>query len=185
MMCLPQAPAICPRGQAYEPSLVDTLLNVLLAFVPIDWIDVRHTKTINASISAYSTAVGPSSLRRKFSIDRAIVRDSVCHALHFHYGQTREGTIRGKPACRPHSPNIARPSMQTANGLIACAATCARWRSNIVLTGQSSISPSPMRLWQSKKTPPEVARGRPPGAIAIQPRAARQAPRLRLKSRAS
>ena len=40
---------------------VATLLNVVLAFVPIEVIAVKHTTTISASITAYSTAVGPSS----------------------------------------------------------------------------------------------------------------------------
>jgi len=42
-----------------------TLLNVELAFVPIELIAVKHTITIKASITAYSTAVGPSSQTRK------------------------------------------------------------------------------------------------------------------------
>jgi hypothetical protein len=42
-----------------------TLLNVELALVPIELIAVKHTITIKASITAYSTAVGPSSQTRK------------------------------------------------------------------------------------------------------------------------
>jgi hypothetical protein len=41
-----------------------TLSNVPLAFVPIELIAVKHTITIKASITAYSTAVGPSSQTR-------------------------------------------------------------------------------------------------------------------------
>jgi hypothetical protein len=41
-----------------------TLLNVLLAVVPTDLTIVMHATKIKASITAYSTAVGPSSLRR-------------------------------------------------------------------------------------------------------------------------
>jgi hypothetical protein len=37
----------------------------VLALVPIELIAVRHTMIINASITAYSTAVGPSSETRK------------------------------------------------------------------------------------------------------------------------
>jgi hypothetical protein len=40
-------------------------LNVALALVPIELIAVKHTMTIKASITAYSTAVGPSSETRK------------------------------------------------------------------------------------------------------------------------
>lgn len=39
--------------------------NVELALVPIALIAVKHTMTIKASITAYSTAVGPSSETRK------------------------------------------------------------------------------------------------------------------------
>lgn len=40
--------------------------NVVLAFVPIALIEVKQTMTIKASITAYSTAVGPSSETMKF-----------------------------------------------------------------------------------------------------------------------
>ena len=43
-------------GNAFEIEL-----NVALAFVPIAVIVVKQTTTIRASITAYSTAVGPSS----------------------------------------------------------------------------------------------------------------------------
>src|SRR5690606_32191239 len=59
----------CENGRAYDPPPplieVATLLNVVLAFAPIDEIAVKHTITIRAHITAYSTAVGPSSLFRK------------------------------------------------------------------------------------------------------------------------
>src|SRR5438067_1462771 len=42
----------------------DTLLNTLLAFVPSAVIATRQTTIISASITAYSTAVGPSSARK-------------------------------------------------------------------------------------------------------------------------
>ena len=45
--------------------------NVELAFVPIERIAVKHTITINANITAYSTAVGPSSETRKRCTFRA------------------------------------------------------------------------------------------------------------------
>src|SRR5438128_1770186 len=41
-----------------------TFWNVEFAFVPIERIAVKHTITIKASITAYSTAVGPSSETR-------------------------------------------------------------------------------------------------------------------------
>jgi hypothetical protein len=44
---------------------VEMLLNVVLAFVPTAVIAVKQTITIRASITAYSTAVGPSSETRK------------------------------------------------------------------------------------------------------------------------
>jgi hypothetical protein len=52
-------------GQRYhEPIELATLLNVLLAFVPTELIAAKHTTTIKASMTAYSTAVGPSSETR-------------------------------------------------------------------------------------------------------------------------
>ena len=47
-------------GRAFE-----MLLNVLFARVPMVVIVLRHTTTISANITAYSTAVGPSSDFRK------------------------------------------------------------------------------------------------------------------------
>ena len=41
------------------------LLNVVDVLVPIALIAVKHTITINANITAYSTAVGPASETRK------------------------------------------------------------------------------------------------------------------------
>jgi hypothetical protein len=51
----------------YEPpgSAVAMLLNVALARVPIAWIETKQTITMRASITAYSTAVGPSSDAKK------------------------------------------------------------------------------------------------------------------------
>jgi hypothetical protein len=54
----------CQR-HAYEPlNTLAALENVVLAFVPIDWMAVKQTTTISDSITAYSTAVGPSSAAR-------------------------------------------------------------------------------------------------------------------------
>ncbi len=44
---------------------LEILENTLLAFSPIVVIAERQTQTINESITAYSTAVGPSSDTRK------------------------------------------------------------------------------------------------------------------------
>src|SRR5262249_19652332 len=54
--------------QEPEPplSVLCTELNVPLMLVPRLLITVTQTTTIRASITAYSTAVGPSSLTRKF-----------------------------------------------------------------------------------------------------------------------
>ena len=52
------------RPDDYEPKELEMLVNVVLVFVPSDWIDTRHTTMINASMTAYSTAVGPSSQAR-------------------------------------------------------------------------------------------------------------------------
>jgi hypothetical protein len=61
------------RGLVYELLLreLPTLVNVKFAFVPSVVIAPMHTTMIRASITAYSTAVGPSSLFKKSTIERA------------------------------------------------------------------------------------------------------------------
>src|SRR5216117_752091 len=64
---------LIPRSltHAQEPLLTAvfraTLLNVALALVPRVVMAVMQTTTIRASITAYSTAVGPSSFLRKLT----------------------------------------------------------------------------------------------------------------------
>ena len=57
---------------SYDRAVL-TLLNLALALLPTAETDARHTTTIRASITAYSTAVGPSSdttkLRTLFRIE--------------------------------------------------------------------------------------------------------------------
>ena len=53
-----------------DPSLLPIVLNVVLAFVPSVVMAVMHTTTMRANITAYSTAVGPSSRRRKLATER-------------------------------------------------------------------------------------------------------------------
>jgi hypothetical protein len=68
-----------PQGAPYRPPAVAdgggyksygiavwTASNVLLALVPMALIEVKQTITIKASMTAYSTAVGPSSETIKF-----------------------------------------------------------------------------------------------------------------------
>jgi hypothetical protein len=53
-------------GQPHQlPSEADMWVYVVLVFVPNVLIAAKQTKTIIEIITAYSTAVGPSSLRRK------------------------------------------------------------------------------------------------------------------------
>jgi hypothetical protein len=53
---------------AYEPaSLLLTVVNVAFAFVPSAVIATRQTTMINANMTAYSTAVGPSSRFKKLT----------------------------------------------------------------------------------------------------------------------
>jgi hypothetical protein len=53
------------RLRDQEPTELCTELNVPLMVVPRLWRIPMQTTTIRASITAYSTAVGPSSLARK------------------------------------------------------------------------------------------------------------------------
>ena len=47
------------------------LVKVVLAFVPTVWMAVKQTMTIKANMTAYSTAVGPSSDAKNWRIFRA------------------------------------------------------------------------------------------------------------------
>ena len=47
-------------------NAVEVVANVLLALLPSVVIAAMHTTIMSASMTAYSTAVGPSSLRMKF-----------------------------------------------------------------------------------------------------------------------
>jgi hypothetical protein len=60
-----------PIRQLAPPIEAATLLNVVEALLPIAVIAVKQTMMISASITAYSTAVGPSSDLRK----RRTIRD--------------------------------------------------------------------------------------------------------------
>ena len=53
------------RDVHYLPSCAETFVKVALALLPIAWIAVRQTTTMRANMTAYSTAVGPSSETRK------------------------------------------------------------------------------------------------------------------------
>src|SRR5438477_229024 len=57
-----------PRAQLEVLAMVElTLEKVLLALVPRAVMATMHTTMIRASMTAYSTAVGPSSRFRKFT----------------------------------------------------------------------------------------------------------------------
>jgi hypothetical protein len=64
-------------------ALSATLLKVLFALDPSEVMAAMHTTTIKASMTAYSTAVGPLSSFRKFTAQDAI-RDIIFSLLgHF------------------------------------------------------------------------------------------------------
>jgi hypothetical protein len=52
-------------SEDYGANSVATLSNVVFAFVPIELMAVKQTMMISANITAYSTAVGPSSETKK------------------------------------------------------------------------------------------------------------------------
>ena len=62
--------AECEREEqtAYYFNCCETLLKVVEALVPMVRIAPKQTTTIKANITAYSTAVGPSSLFKKLRI---------------------------------------------------------------------------------------------------------------------
>src|SRR5262245_725206 len=64
------------------------LLNVLLALVPMVPMAAKHTTTIKASITAYSTAVGPSSattnrrmMERMSDMERVLILETQDYEL--------------------------------------------------------------------------------------------------------
>src|SRR5206468_3764127 len=66
-----RAPSSVPGRVQLEvlPMVVPTLVNVLLALLPSVVIAAMQTTMIRASITAYSTAVGPSSRARKLTTE--------------------------------------------------------------------------------------------------------------------
>src|SRR6266545_5211707 len=80
----PELMQICSRGSSpgYEPVVLPmvslTEENVLLELVPRAVMAAMHTTTISASITAYSTAVGPSSRFRKFTTPRQSLENMFC-----------------------------------------------------------------------------------------------------------
>src|SRR5207247_1429962 len=62
--CIPPTEAVAGHEPVVTAVLRATLLKVLLTLEPRAVMEVMHTTTIRASITAYSTAVGPSSLRK-------------------------------------------------------------------------------------------------------------------------
>src|SRR5262249_40022764 len=65
----------------YEPAiLLLTVVNVALALVPRAVMATRQTTIMRASITAYSTAVGPSSFLKNFTIE-GVRRFSIVHSL--------------------------------------------------------------------------------------------------------
>ena len=61
----------------YDPATLlnelAELFNIVLVLAPNTPIDAKHTRIIKASITAYSTAVGPSSeTKKRRSLDRSV-----------------------------------------------------------------------------------------------------------------
>lgn len=54
-----------PTARNYEPSWLATFVNVVLARLPMLVTAVKQTTIMSDNITAYSTAVGPSSLFKK------------------------------------------------------------------------------------------------------------------------
>ena len=76
MPALARSPALAGWSNQLDvvEILVPTYVNVLLAFEPRALIAAMHTTIIRASMTAYSTAVGPSSFFRKFRANCPRVR---------------------------------------------------------------------------------------------------------------
>jgi hypothetical protein len=80
-----------PSPCHYEDGRVlATLLNVALVLVPTELMAVKQTITIRANITAYSTAVGPSSETRKRCTFRA--SDFI---IFLHSSQSLKGDFTG------------------------------------------------------------------------------------------
>src|SRR5436190_6640102 len=93
---------------AYElpPAAVfrATLLKTLLELLPSVVIAVMHTTTIKASMTAYSTAVGPSSAFRNCT-------SLLCHTFFIDHPLSRRFGLlcERQPAQPPQGPHCKRP----------------------------------------------------------------------------
>ena len=90
-----------------------TSLNVCVALLPIKVMAERQTTTIRASITAYSTAVGPSSDFRKRCTFRAkfFMASLQCDETARTTGKTRN--INDERGCTSFSPLLKQPTSHT------------------------------------------------------------------------
>src|SRR5438270_6282732 len=100
---------------AYEPEVFRaTLANVLLALEPRAVMAVMQTTTIRASITAYSTAVGPSSFRRNSRTACRLNMDANPLRL-------RAAGGRARPGLTSHPTEEVRPERDSGDGTQAPA----------------------------------------------------------------
>jgi hypothetical protein len=74
--------------EAIGYRVVATLLNCVFAFVPIARMAVRQTTTISDNMTAYSTAVGPSSEQRNrlMLVESSLIEASLLSSMKFMCG---------------------------------------------------------------------------------------------------
>src|SRR5262245_59064313 len=97
-----------------------TVVKVLLALVPRAVMAVMHTTMIRASMTAYSTAVGPSSRFRKLTTFSANLRMAV---LTFCAKNLGRGQKRGEAGARPCAAGLvptAVASLGRLDGVPIC-----------------------------------------------------------------
>jgi hypothetical protein len=68
---MPAAPALAPAAQLPPPSVLLTELKMPLMLVASELIVARRATVIRPNVTAYSAAVGPSSLTRNCEINRS------------------------------------------------------------------------------------------------------------------
>src|SRR6266571_1728752 len=87
--------------------LLATLLKVELAFLPRVVMAAMQTTTIRASITAYSTAVGPSSRLTNWTAWRLSLRSMVTSKFGGEDNRLRPGRVPGPDAGRADCPAVA------------------------------------------------------------------------------
>src|SRR5204863_1577304 len=124
----PPCHAVALVGTQLEvpPMVLLTLEKVLLALLPSAVMATMHTTMIRASMTAYSTAVGPSSRFRKFTTLR-VRWENMCVGPFRSRESERRGDTASVPAVRPTwaaGPGVPDRGQRSSLAVTRGRATC-------------------------------------------------------------